>query len=128
MARSEFSSGYSTQVLAHFRQPRHARPLVGANVVSGTAGSRRAGVQVTFQLRIEAGQIVETGYQVFGSPHAIAACSLAAEMVIGRPARTDSVPPGRELAAALELPVERTGVALVVEDAILAALTQSESR
>lgn len=127
MARND-AVDYSPQVLAHFRQPRYARPLTGADVLSGTAGSRRAGVQVTFQLRVEAGRIAEAGYRVFGSPHAIAACSLAAETVIGRPAQADAVPPGRELAAALELPVERTGVALVVEDAILAALAQTESR
>lgn len=75
-----------------------------------------------FQLRVAGGRIADVGYRVFGSPYAIAACSLAAEWMIGRPAAPDAVPPGRELAAALALPVERTGVALVVEDAIRAAL------
>jgi hypothetical protein len=114
---------YSAQVLDHFRRPRHAGMLAaGPDVRTGSAGSRRAGTLVRFQLRLAGGRIADAGYRVFGSPYAIAACSLAAEWMIGRPAAADAVPPGRELAAALALPVEMTGVALVVEDAIRAAL------
>ncbi|HET7569784.1 MAG TPA: iron-sulfur cluster assembly scaffold protein [Gammaproteobacteria bacterium] len=113
---------YSEQVLAHFRHPRHAGPLGGPNVRTGTAGSRRQGVFVRFQVAIADGRIADAGYRVYGSPYAIAACSLAAESIIGRAADAGSLPPGRELADALEFPVEQTGVALIVEDAIRAAL------
>ncbi|HET8552142.1 MAG TPA: iron-sulfur cluster assembly scaffold protein [Gammaproteobacteria bacterium] len=115
---------YSEQVLAHFRQPRHAVPLDGPNVRTGTAGSRRQGTLVRFQVAVADGRIADAGYHVYGSPYAIAACSLAAESIIGRPAEADALPPGRELAEALEFPVEQTGVALIVEDAMRAALEQ----
>jgi hypothetical protein len=117
---------YSPQVLDHFRHPRHAGLLTGAGVQTGKAGSRRSGVVVTFQVKLAEGCIAEAGYQVFGPPYAVAACSLAAEQIIARPATPDAAPPGRELAAALEFPVEQTGVALIVEDAIRAALAQTE--
>ncbi|HET6654686.1 MAG TPA: iron-sulfur cluster assembly scaffold protein [Gammaproteobacteria bacterium] len=116
---------YSPQVLEHFRRPRHAGLLSGAGVRTGTAGSRRKGALVRFQVEIVDGRVANAGYQVFGSPYVIAACSLAAERVIGQPAVADAAPPGRELAEALALPVEQTGVALIVEDAIRAALLSS---
>ncbi|HET7369429.1 MAG TPA: iron-sulfur cluster assembly scaffold protein [Gammaproteobacteria bacterium] len=113
---------YSPEILDHFRRPRHAGPISGKEVHTGTAGSRRSGAVVRFQLEIGGGRIVDAGYQVFGSPYAIAACSLAAERMIGQSAEAEAVPAGRELAEALEFPVEETGVALIVEDAIRAAI------
>lgn len=115
---------YSPQVLERFRHPAHAGELAAAEgeTRSGQAGSRRAGTLVQFQLRIAEGRIADAAYRVFGSPHAIAACSLAAEQIIGRPAAPAAVPAGRVLAETLALPVERFGVALLVEDALLKAL------
>ncbi|HET7588189.1 MAG TPA: iron-sulfur cluster assembly scaffold protein [Gammaproteobacteria bacterium] len=113
---------YSPEILDHFRRPRHAGAIGGAAVRTGTAGSRRLGTLVRFQVDVVDGRIANAGYQVFGSPYAIAACSLAAERVTGQPAESQAVPTGRELADALAFPVEQTGVALVVEDAIRAAI------
>jgi hypothetical protein len=109
-------------VLERFRHPGHVGPITGKAVREGVAGSRRQGTLVKFQVAVKAGRIADAGFRVFGSPYAIAACSLAAETIIGRAAGREAIPPGRELAEALQFPVEETGIALIVEDAIHAAL------
>lgn len=114
---------YSARLLAHFRQPRHAGLIDGPGVRTGSAGSRRRGTLVRFQVAIADDCIADAGYLVFGSPYAIAACSLAAGLIVGRIAEPEAVPPGRELAESLEFPVEQTAEALIVEDAIRAALS-----
>lgn len=121
--KSDKISTYSDKLLEHFRRPRHAGPLEDPHVRTGTAGSRRVGTRVCFQVAVADGRIADAGYLVFGPPYAIAACSLTAERLIGAPATPESAPAGRDLAQELDVPVERTGVVLIVEDALRAALT-----
>lgn len=91
----------------------------------GQAGSVQDEVMVRFGLRRAKGQIVDARYEVFGGPAAIAAAAWAAERVTE--AATVNLS-GRQIAEALDLPVEKTGVTLVVEDAIREALTADSTR
>lgn len=129
MPDSERTSGpavYSEQVLAHFRAPRHAGELArGRGVGTGWAGSRRSGQLIRIQVALGADGCVEkAAFRALGCPFTIAACSLAAELAIGR--RPEALPGGLELARQLELPVERRGVALAVEDALRSAARAAE--
>lgn len=88
----------------------------------GQAGSVREGTWVCFGLRLTGRRIVDARYEVFGCPAAIAAAAWTAQRVVGvAPAAVASLH-GRTIAELLALPVEKTGVALVVEDAVRAAL------
>lgn len=108
--------------LSCYHERSRAGIPTGTDWLIGEAGSVRDGTQVRIGLRLAHGRIVDARYEVFGCPAAIAAAAWAAERLAGAaPAIVTNVY-GLHIAEALELPVEKTGVALVVEDAICNAL------
>lgn len=111
---------YSERVAQHFARPANPGPLAGNpdNMFTGLAGDRAAGTQIEFQARIPADTIDEITFRAFGCPHSIAACSLATELLTGQPAAALMKLAPRELAEALDVPVEKTGRLLVVQDAL----------
>lgn len=112
---------YSTAVEHYFAQLQHAGLLTGHHEthLCGAAGQREHGTEIVFHIGVDAaGQIGEMTFQVFGCPHTIAACSMLAEGFSGLPIETlDDFRPD-ELAARLDLPVEKTGRLLIIEDAL----------
>lgn len=121
---------YSKAVLSRFRHPQHAgRPELPADQwVSGRAGKRRTGSEVVFYLRIIAGQIHDALFEAYGCPHTIAAAEYMAERIIGRPVDQAMQETPQQLADELGLPAEKLGRALIVEDAINAALAAWKKR
>jgi len=120
LPRSGRSQRYSPTVAQHFAQPQYAGTLAGSYEItlSGTAGRREHGTEVVFHVGVDAGQIAEITFQVFGCPHTIAACSVLAVRLTGESAASlDDVRPA-ELAASLDLPAEKMGRLLVIEDAL----------
>ncbi len=114
------SHRYSSVVEDHFMRPRHAGTLTGHHEITlnGTAGRREHGTEVVFHIGIDDGRIGEITFQAFGCPHTIAACSVLTERLTGLPVvALDDVQPA-ELAASLDLPVEKTGRMLIIEDAL----------
>lgn len=116
---------YSEAVLAHFRAPRNAGvfPAGTAGVVSGTAGSRARGREIRLELRFGTdGRVAECRYRVYGCPATIALCSLLSERV-GKltPAEASSLS-GIGLTEELGLPAPKRDAALLLEDALKAAL------
>ena len=111
---------YSELVAQHFVQPANLGPLAGGpeNMFTGLAGDRAVGTQIEFQARIPAGAIDEITFRAFGCPHSIAACSLATERLTGQPAEALLKLAPRDLAEALEIPAEKTGRLLLVQDAL----------
>jgi len=112
--------GYADLVTRHFDAPANVGPLGGApaNVYMGAAGEREHGTRVCFEARIDAGRISEIAFQAYGCPHTIAACSLATERLARQPAAALAQFDPRELMSALEVPVEKTGRMLLVQDAL----------
>ncbi len=111
---------YSALVAQHFAQPANLGPLAGnpENMFTGLAGDRSVGTQIEFQALIPAGTIDEIAFRAFGCPHSIAACSLATERLTGQPAEAlMKLAPG-DLARALDVPVEKAGRLLLVQDAL----------
>ena len=111
---------YSDLVARHFDAPGHVGPLDGdrANVFTGAAGRREGSLQVRFEARIEAGRIEAMAFQAYGCPHAIAACSLITERLTGRPALELECVDVRALMRELDVPVEKTGRILILQDAL----------
>lgn len=115
---------YSPLLLDHFRAPRNAGrfPSGTAGLLAGSAGSRRLGREVRVELLVRDGRVAECRYQVYGCPATIALCSLLSERVRGlavaglQDFRT--MPLGHELG----LQPARRAVALLLDDALRAAL------
>ena len=105
---------YSSAVQRHFAAPRRARELERGvpGLVAGEAEDRTLHVWVRFQLQIVEDVVAAAAFQVFGCPHTIAAAS-----------KLDV----KALCAALEVPIEKLGKLLRIEDAVAACLAPRRS-
>jgi NifU-like protein involved in Fe-S cluster formation len=114
------SPGYSALVAEHFEHPRNVGMLTGHYeiMLCGAAGQREHGTEVIFHVGIDNARIVAMTFQVFGCPHTIAASSILAERLTGRPVESLNEVRFNELAASLDLPVEKMGRLLIIEDAL----------
>jgi nitrogen fixation protein NifU and related proteins len=74
---------YSEILLDHYRNPRNAGDLEGADVVV-TVGSPAHGDVMRLSLRISEDKVAEVGFKVFGCAAAIAAGSMMTEMIRGK--------------------------------------------
>jgi NifU-like protein involved in Fe-S cluster formation len=113
---------YSGAVQRHFAAPRRARELHGAmpGLVAGEAEDRTLHVWVRFQLQVVEGIVVAAGFQAFGCPHTIAAASVVADWLEGRSVAEARQLDVRALCTPLEVPVEKVGKLLRIEDAVAA--------
>ena len=116
---------YSETVLEHFRSPRNAGsfPAGTAGVLAGAAGSRQRGREIRFELKLGSGGRIEAcRYRVYGCPATVALCSVLSVRLAGlSPAEAADVS-GLALAEELELPTPKRDAALLLEDALRAAL------
>ncbi len=111
---------YSPIVSEYFWSTPNAGKPVGNSVglFLGQAGDREQGIEVAFHMRVDGQVIAEIRFQVFGCPHAIAACGLAAERLAGQPVGALMELKPESLRTALDAPVEKMGRLLVVQDAL----------
>jgi NifU-like protein involved in Fe-S cluster formation len=116
----EPQSPYSSRVVEYFSHTPNAGIPAGdePNLFSGSAGNREHGTEIVFHMRVQDGSVDAMGFQVFGCPHTIAACCLATEMLTGRPAGALTELTPESLCTALEVPVEKKGRILVLQDAL----------
>jgi len=115
---------YSARVLELFRElpGAGALPAGAGAVVAGEAVALDRGAWVRFEARLEAGRVTECRFRAFGCPHTLAAAALAASrQVTAAPADASPID-ARLLARELDVPAEKLGRLLVVEDAIQALL------
>lgn len=114
----------------YFRAPVRRPEFLGVpapeGVRQGEAGRREDGAWVYFELRLEAAQsadkIVRSArFSAYGCPHTLAVAAWLCEVVEG--ARIDAGPPGTpaEWADRFQVPAEKLGRLLTVEDALRAA-------
>jgi NifU-like protein involved in Fe-S cluster formation len=101
-------------------QPAHAgdlRPGRGSVLVGESAAPER-GAWVRFAARIVDGRVEEARFRAWGCPHVLAACELAASRLEGHPPGRAGGLSAATLAAALDLPAQKLGRLLVIEDAL----------
>ena len=75
---------YSEKVMDHFRNPRNVGSIADANGV-GEVGNAKCGDIMKFYLKIEDETIVDVKFETFGCGSAIAASSMATELIKGKP-------------------------------------------
>jgi NifU-like protein involved in Fe-S cluster formation len=91
-------------------------------VLQGEAGRADGEAWVRLYLRVRNDTVIEARFQALGCPHTLATVSWLTGQLAGR--RRDAVQPGspQDWSAALEVPVEKLGRLLLLEDALHAAL------
>lgn len=122
---------YSPEVVQRFAA---ARPVEGP-VGSGRAAARTAAAEaedktlnvwVRFEVEVSEGRIDAAAFQVFGCPHCVAAASWVAEWLRGRPAEALRQVNARQVQEALQVPTEKLGKLLRIEDAVAACWRRLE--
>lgn len=112
---------YSAAVVDHFDRPRNVGRLEpAADVISARAGRREQGVEFVVSARIAGERISAVHFESYGCPHSIAAASWLSERLVGSTRSDLQAWSWREAAAALEIPAEKRGRLLILEDAIRA--------
>ena len=119
---------YSAEVQQRFEAALNAAESAGADgeiQASGEAEDRSLGVWVRARIGVTDGRIVAAAFDVYGCPDTIAAAQMAAEQLRGVALADFTGLSARELAAGLEIPTEKLGKVLRLEDAVQAAVTQA---
>jgi NifU-like protein involved in Fe-S cluster formation len=112
---------YSELTRRYFESPGSVGELSGAGVFRGVAGSREQGTWVQFDLQCESGMLRAARFLAFGCPHTIAVSAWLAEQSVGK-AVTRTLPESvQELRDRFDVPVDKMGRLLIIEDAWLAA-------
>lgn len=116
-----FQPEYSDVVVDHFERPRNVgRFERAADVIEGSAGRREQGVVFTLSARVADSFIKSVRFQAYGCPHCIAAGSWLSERLVGCTQDELQRLSWREVAAALDMPAEKRGRLLILEDAVRA--------
>ncbi len=100
----------------------------GADWFRGEAGSRERGTWVQFDVQVPAdagGRIRCVRFLAFGCPHVIAVSQWVAEHAVGTAAAGRLPESVQALSARFDVPVEKLGRLLIVEDAWAAALERA---
>jgi len=117
-------NGYSSLVIDHFERPRNvglwtaAEQVASQGVVQGSAGSIAQGVQFLLSARVAGGCVQSARFQAYGCPHCIASASWLTEQLPGCSTTTLGQWQWREVARVLQVPAEKYGRLLILEDAL----------
>ncbi len=121
---------YNDLTRHHFEGAHHAGVLTGLPVRRGAAGSRAQGAWVQFEVRAgptrAAGIVEAVRFLAYGCPHVIAIADWVAQQAVGREA-TRGLPGGiPELRRRFDVPIEKLGRLLIIEDAWIAAVSSPD--
>lgn len=123
---------YSAAVLARVRDPKHVGWMDknAADVGTGEAGTLESGTMTRIQVRVDGtrGRIDEAVFKVFGCSAAIASASLVTERLRGAALDAARGMEAVAVAAELELPMERAGMAALAVAAAKSAVADWERK
>jgi len=110
--------------LAAPRTPAFPEGNAPSEVRQGRSGRQADGTAVFFELRMADGIVKSARFSVYGCPHTVAVVAWVCEVLEGR--RLDAGTPGTptDWARQFEVPAEKLGRLLIVEDALNAALNR----
>ena len=111
---------YSDTVRELFSDLQHAGDLTGSagSVQRSHSGSRAAGAEIELAAAVADGTIRELRFKAFGCPYLLAALEYCCRSLRGKPLAAAAALGSGELVEALTVPQEKTGIILLVEDAL----------
>ena len=114
---------YREKVMDHFQNPRNMGEMENASGI-GTAGNAKCGDIMRIYLDIDhSGRIRETKFKTFGCGAAVAASSMATELLKGKTVQEALEVTNKAVMEALDgLPPVKVHCSLLAEEAIHAAL------
>lgn len=99
-------------------QPASSAEQVSGGWLVGEAGSVELGTWVRLKVEIQGARVMNARFRVYGCPHTVAATAWVAGQIRGRSA-IDLLPEGiARLCEPLEVPAEKLGRLLVIEDVV----------
>jgi len=119
---SDSGSKQTDLVMDHFLNPRNVGDLPGADGV-GEVGAVSCGDVMRMSIKVRDGRIAEARFRTFGCGTAIAASSVATELVQGRTVEEALKFSNEEVSAALGgLPAAKSHCPVLAEEAVKAAV------
>ena len=119
---------YSEKVMDHFRNPRNAGVLEDANAI-GEVGNAKCGDIMKMYLKIEDDIIQDVRFETFGCGSAIAASSVATELIKGKPISEAMKLTNKAVVEELGgLPPHKIHCSVLAEEAIQAAILDYADR
>ncbi|MBT5892031.1 MAG: hypothetical protein HOH24_10235 [Chromatiales bacterium] len=112
---------YSSQVNEYCKNTTNVLAVSDSlnGCVAGVAGDPAKGAWVGFVLRVDGQRIASLKFQVFGCPQLLAACAYVAEQLqdceLTAIDRLDTA----ELMLSLQIPTEKAGKILILQDALI---------
>lgn len=116
--------GYPEPIWRLFMQTPGAGTLAGPGVLTGEAGTPASKSRLRLQVKMSQARIDEARFQAYGCPTTIAVGAWLAGQVVGRPMAELSGIDAKAIREALEIPEDRTHVALMGEDVLKSLLQQ----
>jgi NifU-like protein involved in Fe-S cluster formation len=113
---------YNGAVRRHFANPLHAGDLQAgyADTVTAEASASDSGFRLVLSAELDGSVLRRLRYRVFGCPHLIAATEISCTRFEGRTAEALQKFSVAQLKELLDLPVDKTGRLLILEDAVRA--------
>ncbi len=113
---------YSEKVMDHFRNPRNVGEIENADGV-GEVGNAKCGDIMKVYLKVENDMISDVKFKTFGCGSAIAASSMATEMIMGKPIADALQLTNKAVVEALDgLPAHKVHCSVLAEEAVKAAV------
>lgn len=121
---------YSEKVMDHFRNPRNLGKMEDADGV-GEVGNAKCGDIMRMYIKVdpETQVITDVKFNTFGCGSAIAASSMATEMIKGKPLDEALQLSNKAVVEALDgLPVQKIHCSVLAEEAVQAAVEDYRKR
>lgn len=113
---------YSEKVMDHFRNPRNVGEIENADGI-GEVGNAKCGDIMKVYLKVENDIIVDVKFKTFGCGSAIAASSMATEMIMGKPISEALTLTNKAVVEALDgLPPHKVHCSVLAEEAVKSAV------
>ena len=119
---------YSKKVMEQFQSSKNYGKIENADGI-GKVGNPRCGDVMWIYIKVENDAIVDAKYETFGCVAAIAASSMAIDMIKGKPLELVLDITNKAVAEALDgLPPEKMHCSLLAEEGIKAAIEDYKSK
>ena len=113
---------YSEKVMDHFANPRNVGEIENADGI-GEVGNAKCGDIMKVYLKIDNDVVSDVKFKTFGCGSAIAASSMATEMIMGKPLSEVLTLTNKAVVEALDgLPAHKIHCSVLAEEAVKAAV------